>query len=205
MKFNDEGSHIIATKGELKALLAYCSSDEYRTQLNQVLFGEEAVVSTDGHRMLVWSPPSGQPDKGRRAVVERSTLAGLLKVLSKGQTAAIPVDGGEIIIFDDNANKFAVHGKSIWHADADRYPEWQVIVKGVGENPSAEPFGLNPRYLADCALLWEFADFRPGKSDTGLRMVASGQFQPIIAELLTKVGAVNGHPFVILMPMRLKD
>lgn len=194
MRIQDE--FVVGSKDEWGAMLAFASSDEGRPAICHILVSDNEVAATDGHRLLLWTPEKSVK-RPRRRLVYRDELKLLLSRMAKGEEGAIPlnksVNRGHLL----NGKMVPSDAKVVDNGDDHTFPEYERVITGLGENPSAEPFGLNLRYVADMKRLLAFCE---RKDATGCRVVASGFDSPTAWE---PSGVTSGHVLAIIMPTRL--
>lgn len=196
-----QGTEVILTKAEAKALVQHSSKDETRPHVNAVLFSsaEYRAVATDGHRLLIGSPREKPAGDGLQVLVPRSALERMIK-MAGGKSHQIRIDLATpkaVIVDTSRVPEVAVASVDFAPVSA-QFPPYEQVVPKLPVRTAEVGFHLNADYLADSALVTAATENRT----SGLTVYApAGPLDPI---LLATSGAESEWRLVI-MPMRTDD
>jgi len=205
--------------GALKAVLATASADETRPHLCGVLVEIKAstsarlatmrLVTTDGHRLtrLDVSLPTDSNPVDSSVMLPTASVVSLLKALSpKKANANHPIEL-ELIPGEPrqpSTVRFTnlIDGSSTAFRTTDpdyTFPPYDKVIpakREQAENEGTNSIGLNARYLADLAVV---ANFASSDKHGGVRLTVAGDRDPV------RVDMTNGtaEAVVVIMPMRI--
>lgn len=230
MKFFTEKSSgmrcVKMDKTEAKALLAFASKDKTRETLSSlaVYFDDSAIASTDGHRLVV-AQCAGKTELTKTAIVPRSLVEAMVKLVGKGQAIVLREELGnkvsagvlpDLWLGDEPMEQKASMVQSIAVVDSTYPPLSQVIVSKrdidaeKAEAADAEAVmrnvtvGIMPNVYGVTGLNTTFLSDLKLVSDAvermGVQLQINGDLDPIRFDA-SSVDDV--HWFGVIMPMRL--
>lgn len=178
-------------------LLTAPAKNEHRVTLeNMLLEVKDATfraVTTDGHRMSVWS--STMPADDARVLVPIETIRAVAKALKalKSSTAF------QVTIHDDAIYLEAPAGMQTFKfADPGvQFPAWEQVMPAKGREPKGR-VGVNAQYFADACEAFSIAHKHFGRSRSpGMAIELGGELDPALMYH-------DDLPLsVVVMPMRM--
>lgn len=166
-------------KKEIRALLAYCSREEYRTNLTQVALwelesGSALFGATDGHTAVLFERAAGHagpmipPPRGPEICIPRQMLVDAAKLLKPLTVAKI---------YQDADGWWLCVGASRWQIPSDppAFPPLQHVWDRSQWQPRSNTICLNSRYLARFALCSDADGDKTGFA----RVEVHGELNPI--------------------------
>jgi hypothetical protein len=197
MKFTEDA--LVIDRCELRALLAFASSDDTRPQMESIHIEPDRgrVYATDGHRLLMLE---SEPGDGTPYAIPARAMARAMRVFA----AAIQVRHGDgaITLDDDPCARMISSGCDLivltMPARAVEPPPIDSVLASVDmTSPPVSSYSLNAKYLSDVRLIGELGSSR----SNGISLHAPrGDHGPV---LVTATSDDGTEATGLLMPIRM--